>query len=650
MHRKFLRCLICVILIVTVLCTMALDWPTYLHGVQRSGATDETILSTSNASRLTLLWSHKTGGPIAAQPIVVGSVAYVGSWDGYEYALDVTTGAVKWKTYLGVTTTTVPRCGPTPIGVTSSATVQNGVVYVGGGDTSWYALDAMTGKVLWTVYTGDNSATEGYYNWASPLLYHGFAYIGIASLGDCPLVEGELLQVDVRTHVVVHTFSMGTGNVGGGIWTSPSLDMATNTLYMTTGSIVSYATQPYAQAIVALDASSLALKGVWQLPPAQAMNDADWGTTPILFDVAGGRHVVAAANKNGFMYAFDRTRLAAGPLWHERIAAGGGCPTCGAGSVSSPAWGAGRLYVASGNTRINGLKYAGSVRALDPTTGRFLWQHGTNGIVLGALTYAHGLVIAGAGAVLEVLDAATGKQLFAYTTGNAIYGPASVSNGRIYATSTDGSVYAFGLSGTTSSLPPGAIDLTSQVNNVGISSDRNPGSADFDGAGYTSYSASALRAAGFTAGKNVTVDGSVFAWPGAAAGQIDNVVAHGQTVWVPPSTSGTTLSFLGSADNAPAAGSTGGGTITYRDGTHQSFRLSFSDWSLVGGSATPIKADRVAARTAYRNTGGSRLAIPAYVFCTSVALQAGKTVTSITLPARTNNAGRLHIFAMSIGG
>ena len=35
----------------------------------------------------------------------------------------------------------------------------NGVVYVGGGDSDWYALDASTGAVLWDVNTGDNSAT-----------------------------------------------------------------------------------------------------------------------------------------------------------------------------------------------------------------------------------------------------------------------------------------------------------------------------------------------------------------------------------------------------------------------------------------------------------------------------------------------------------
>ncbi len=84
-----------------------------------------------------------------------------------------------------------------------------------------YALDAATGSILWKVYTGDNSATAGHYNWSSPLIYNGYAYIGVASLGDCPLVQGQLLRVDLNTHQIVNIFNVvPTGQVGGGIWTS----------------------------------------------------------------------------------------------------------------------------------------------------------------------------------------------------------------------------------------------------------------------------------------------------------------------------------------------------------------------------------------------------------------------------------------------
>src|SRR6266516_2505187 len=105
------------------------DWPTYLHDVQRSAASGEVVLSPSNAERLTKLWSFKTGVGIAPSATIVNNTVYIGSWDGYEYALDALKGFLKWKTYLGISTA---RCVPPKIGITSSATVQNNIVYVGG--------------------------------------------------------------------------------------------------------------------------------------------------------------------------------------------------------------------------------------------------------------------------------------------------------------------------------------------------------------------------------------------------------------------------------------------------------------------------------------------------------------------------------------
>ncbi len=240
------------------------DWPTYLHDPQRTAAGGDTILSTSNAGQLGLKWAFPTGGPIAASPTVVGGTVYVGSWDGYEYALDAVTGTMKWKTFLGQTTA---PCYPQLAGASSAADVETGVVYVGGGDSNWYALDAATGNVLWSVFIGDN--TKGWYNWASPLIYNGYAYIGTSSVGDCPLVPGQLLQVSLSTHLIVNTFNaVPQGQYGGGIWTSPSLDTSTNTIFVTTGTR-NQTTQMLTEAVVALDASTLAVKSFWAVPNSQ---------------------------------------------------------------------------------------------------------------------------------------------------------------------------------------------------------------------------------------------------------------------------------------------------------------------------------------------------------------------------------------------
>src|SRR5205823_2428995 len=143
------------------------DWPSYLHDPARTAANPgENTLSAANASQLTRLWSFKTGGVVAASATVVGGVVFVGSWDGYEYAVNVQTGKRIWQTFLGITSTTHAGCYPSKAGVSSAAAVESGVVYVGGGDSWWYALDTIDGHVLWKVFTGDNSPSGGHYNWS----------------------------------------------------------------------------------------------------------------------------------------------------------------------------------------------------------------------------------------------------------------------------------------------------------------------------------------------------------------------------------------------------------------------------------------------------------------------------------------------------
>lgn len=431
------------------------DWPMFLNNIQRTATTMDATISNSNASQLVKHWSFQTGGVVASSPTVVNGTVYVGSWNGYEYALDAKTGAQKWATYLGVTKVR-PDCNPPGgAGVSSAATVQNGVVYVGGGDAYWYALDANTGAVLWKVFTGDNSVTGGYYNWSSPLIYNGYAYIGTASFGDCPLAQGQLLRVSLATHQIVNTFNVvPNGQIGGGIWTTPSIDTMTNTIYVVTGTENSLQ-QPYAQAFLAIDATAMTLKDSWKLPEGEAVMDSDFSTTPILFNDAAGNPLVSAIDKNGYAYTFKRGHLAAGPTWQQQIATGGDCPEpCGEGSVSSGAFANGKLFLAGEDTLINGVGYKGSVRALDPGTGKFLWQHGTVGRVIGALAYGNGIIVDGAGPVLEVLSAQTGDRLFNYTTGGTLYAAPSIAEGQIYVGGVDGNVYAFGLPNKTVQPPP----------------------------------------------------------------------------------------------------------------------------------------------------------------------------------------------------
>ena len=60
------------------------------------------------------------------------------------------------------------------------------------------------------------------------------------------------------------------------------------------------------------------------------------------------------------------------------------------------------------------------MRAENPTTGAYIWQHAAPSYVIGSLAYDNGMVLDGGGSVLEVLDAKTGARLYSYDTGAQI--------------------------------------------------------------------------------------------------------------------------------------------------------------------------------------------------------------------------------------
>jgi hypothetical protein len=185
-------------------------------------------------------------------------------------------------------------------------------------------------------------------------------------------------------------------------------------------------------------------------------------------------------------------------------------------------------------------------------------------------------------------------------------------------------------------------DLTPYFNDVGISSDNDQSSANFDGDGF-SYSQQALAAAGVTIGGAVSSDGVQYAFPSAAAGTADSVTAGGQTIQVLPVSGATKIGFLGSATNGPSMGTA---TITYTDGTTQQVTLGFSDWTLGAGGSPPSFGNQEVAQTPYRNsTGGSSQTVDTFLFNADFPVAAGKTVQSVTLPSDTDT-GALHVFAI----
>src|SRR5438874_9287275 len=67
------------------------DWPMFLGNIERSGFNAaETTINSTTAPNLKVHWNYATKGDISSQPVVVNGQVYWGSWDGNEYATDLT--------------------------------------------------------------------------------------------------------------------------------------------------------------------------------------------------------------------------------------------------------------------------------------------------------------------------------------------------------------------------------------------------------------------------------------------------------------------------------------------------------------------------------------------------------------------------------
>ena len=266
--------------------------------------------------------------------------------------------------------------------------------------------------------TGNMS--DGYYSWASPLIYDGYAYVGIASNCDQPLVQAGLDQINLQTnltttsHLVVHRFNTmpnrsGKEVIGASIWSSPSVDPENNTIFVTTGNPVSkieVGPQNYSESVIALNATTLQLESWWQVPQSEVVGDGDFGVdATVIHDVTvGGKSetLVVAGNKDGYFYAWNASDIGRGPLWALKM------DKMKTQIITPAAYGGGLIYVDTPALTINGATAAGGTFALYPNNGTIVWDNVLPGRGIGAPLYANGVIIAGAGRFMQVFNATTG--------------------------------------------------------------------------------------------------------------------------------------------------------------------------------------------------------------------------------------------------
>jgi len=168
-------------------------------------------INTKNVAKLKVAWTQSTGTLRGqeGQPLVIGNTMYFeSSYPNFVYSLDLdNVGRINWKF--------APEQDKFAPSVACCDLVNRGVAYADGKilvttlDTHVYALDAKTGKVLWSAQNGDPQL--GQTMTSAPLVVHDKVIVGISG-GEFG-VRGHLSAYDLKTGKLAwRAFSVGPDN------------------------------------------------------------------------------------------------------------------------------------------------------------------------------------------------------------------------------------------------------------------------------------------------------------------------------------------------------------------------------------------------------------------------------------------------------
>lgn len=431
------------------------DWPAFLAGpAHTSDNPAQVAITPGTAGALVMKWHFVGDQPTRpgqprpaynASPTVADGAVFIGSRSGWFYKLDERTGKVLNKVFIGFQ----PGKTCTAGGFVATATVAKDpadgqdTVYVGAPDGYLYALRASDLSLKWRSVIAIPSATvSDYFQWSSPTVSGGRIYIGVSSHCDNPLIRGGVFgYVQATGKIFARYYDVPKGVVGGSVWSSVAADG--KYVYVSTGNGVTGARHVYDMfSIVELRAGTLARVASFLPPRSQRLFDTDFGASPALFGSLAG-----ACNKNGLFYALHVPSMTL--AWERRVATSPGS-TGKAQCIGSSAYDGKYIYVAAASTVIGGKAYRGSIRRLDPATGKVLWQTGLPNGVIGTPTLDGGGVIAvGTYGVSKtpnavyLMDARTGHILRTLISGSSDFAQ-SVFAGDWLFTANGNGVYGWG--------------------------------------------------------------------------------------------------------------------------------------------------------------------------------------------------------------
>lgn len=304
-------------------------------------------LGAASVPRLKLAWAFgfPNGDTVYSQPTVVGGRIFIGSDMAYVYSLDAETGCVYWSYRTKAGVKSAPTVGP----VKGPGAAQYGV-FVGDLRGNVYALDAATGKELWAARPEASYAARI----AGGLVYYdGVVYVPGSSIEEvfssdvsysCCTFRGNVAALDASTgrkiwksYVIPETPKRTRKNIrgvqlwapaGAAVWNAPTIDPQRHALYVGTGDAYTEPAAKTSDAIVAMDLktgkilwSFQAVKndawagGCYPKPtdncPKHLGPDHDFGASPILVNLGGGRSLLLGTPKSGTIFALDPDRKGA---------------------------------------------------------------------------------------------------------------------------------------------------------------------------------------------------------------------------------------------------------------------------------------------------------------------------------------------------
>jgi alcohol dehydrogenase (cytochrome c) len=299
------------------------DWLMIRRTYDGWGYSPLSQINAGNVSKLKLMWTSATGElrPHEAAPLVNGNAMFVPTPNGQLIAFEAKTGNVLWR-YRKPRTNGSVVLHDNPRGVA----LLGDRVYFASVESELVALDARTGRPVWTTNVGDNKS--GYYTSMAPLVANGKVMVGVS--GGEVGVRGYVVAVDAvtgkeawRTYTIPapgepgsETWPKGEQWKTGGapVWVTGNYDSDTNTAYFGTGNGGPWMGDKrpgdnlYTSSTIALDVATGKLKGHFQYHPNESW-DWDEVSPPILVDYQrNGRTVKGLIDvaRDGYLWFLDR--------------------------------------------------------------------------------------------------------------------------------------------------------------------------------------------------------------------------------------------------------------------------------------------------------------------------------------------------------